>query len=449
MTIDPAARPSEGEANTSEAVVPRTVWQKLGTLYKHTALIWFNVCLLFLLLNILALPLLSTTNREPNPVVARYGEAVYDAFPDLARPQVDRLFNEAYPYPNFQYAPYAQFRELPRRGQYVNVATDGYRVNKPQGPWPLDTAFFNVFVFGGSTTFGYGVADEETIPARIQAHLTVRSQGKPPRVYNFGRGYYFSPQERVLFETLVHQGHIPDLAVFIDGANDIAFWQGHQGQPFFTNTLRSLFTQMGRRGNWSVEMPLTLYLKQRAREQRAREAATAQAVPPPEPEASPRVVLTAHGLPARQGGASTAPGSGAQAVDWPGIVDLYFRNKQMTQALADTFGIETLFVWQPVATYRYDYKAHHVLGDTMPAMAGTAVPYRLVEQRANAAPRDPRLLVLSGIQEHETQNLYVDTVHYNAYFCNAIALRIVHYYLTRLAPSRLAPQFRPAPAGAN
>jgi len=112
------------------------------------------------------------------------------------------------------------FKEAPFRGKYVNVADNGYRLSPPQGPWPIDPKNYNVFVFGGSTTFGYGVTDDQTIPARMQAIMMEHSLARRVCVYNFGRGFYYSTPERILFEQLLLGGARPNLAVFLDGVND-------------------------------------------------------------------------------------------------------------------------------------------------------------------------------------------------------------------------------------
>src|SRR6185369_12207002 len=103
----------------------------------------------------------------------------------------------------------------------VTVDPAGFRAGRDQRPWPPDPARFNVFVFGGSTTFGYGVADGDTIASQLQPLLA--RHGRDVAVYNFGRGYYYSTQERILYEQLLAGGFVPALAVFIDGLNDFCY----------------------------------------------------------------------------------------------------------------------------------------------------------------------------------------------------------------------------------
>ena len=69
-----------------------------------------------------------------------------------------------------------------------------FAIGRNQGPWPPDDHDYNMFVFGGSTTFGYGVPDEQTIASHLQEVLSHQT-AREVRVYNFGRGMYRSSQE--------------------------------------------------------------------------------------------------------------------------------------------------------------------------------------------------------------------------------------------------------------
>ena len=119
----------------------------------------------------------------------------------------------------FMYEPFTQFKERPYRGNYVNIDNNGFRYTKNQGPWPPQSQNINIFLFGGSTTFGYGVSDNQTIASYLQQYLNEKL-GRNVRVYNFGRGFYYLSQERVLYEQLLTSGFVPDIAIFIDGLND-------------------------------------------------------------------------------------------------------------------------------------------------------------------------------------------------------------------------------------
>ena len=104
------------------------------------------------------------------------------------------------------------FKERPRESKYVNVNSYGVRANSPE-----DAKNFSpngkIWVFGGSTTWGYGVADHQTIPSYLERYLKKGT-------VNFGRGYYYSLQENLLLATLLRSGYKPDQVVFIDGINE-------------------------------------------------------------------------------------------------------------------------------------------------------------------------------------------------------------------------------------
>lgn len=103
------------------------------------------------------------------------------------------------------------FRESPRRSKFVNVNQFGIRENGSAN------FSFNpnekIWVFGGSTTWGYGVADYETIPSYLERELKKST-------INFGRGYYYSFQENLLLSTMLRQGWRPDIVAFVDGINE-------------------------------------------------------------------------------------------------------------------------------------------------------------------------------------------------------------------------------------
>jgi hypothetical protein len=96
-----------------------------------------------------------------NPVTDRYGEeAVLASYPGMSAPDVRRLLHEIWSRPR-QFEPFTQFREEPVEGKFVHVDKEGFRRSSNQGPWPPSPDALNTFVFGGSTTFGYGLPDDQ------------------------------------------------------------------------------------------------------------------------------------------------------------------------------------------------------------------------------------------------------------------------------------------------
>ncbi len=152
-------------------------------------------------------------------VLSRYGmDRLQQVHQGRSPEEIGKLLGETWDR-GFRYRPYVQFAESPFQGDYVNVSPHGYRVHDPGAPWPPDPASINVFAFGDSNTFGYGLTDQETWPYHLEAELRSLS-GQPVRVYNFGCGYYYSTQEVLLFELLLLEGITPDIAIFLDGLSD-------------------------------------------------------------------------------------------------------------------------------------------------------------------------------------------------------------------------------------
>jgi hypothetical protein len=127
----------------------------------------------------------------------------------------------------FAYEPWVQFSEPQFHGKRVSVELDGLgfpirrTIHTSTRSDSRNTV--EVFVFGGSTTFGYHVADEDTWPSHLARALD-KEKTRPEisrrvRVTNYGRGYYNPSQELALFLDLLKTGHRPTLAVFMDGVN--------------------------------------------------------------------------------------------------------------------------------------------------------------------------------------------------------------------------------------
>ncbi len=81
---------------------------------------------------------------------------------------------------------------------------------------PPDT--YRVFVVGGSSVFGIGVSEAESLPAAIHRRLAPRMPGKTLEVINAGWVAADSERLRVLVSEVVH--YDPDLIVAYTGQNE-------------------------------------------------------------------------------------------------------------------------------------------------------------------------------------------------------------------------------------
>lgn len=158
-------------------------------------------------------------------------------YPGTSATDIDLIQRESFEL-SYVFQPFTGFRLAPATKQTVEVSSEGFRLGPTPQPWPPSAAAFNVFVFGGSTTFGYAVGTSNTLPMELQRELQAHSPNRPVQCYNFGCGGYFSAQERLRFEQLLSDGNAPQLAIFVDGLNDFTFWKG---VPMFSDHVARLF----------------------------------------------------------------------------------------------------------------------------------------------------------------------------------------------------------------
>ena len=97
-----------------------------------------------------------------------------------------------------------------------------------------------IWTFGGSTMFGWGVPDDQTIASHLAKILARTLPERSVTVINHGHSGFFSSQELVLFQTLLRRGRRCDFAVFLDGLND-SFGDSLADTPAFNARMRSAF----------------------------------------------------------------------------------------------------------------------------------------------------------------------------------------------------------------
>ena len=301
--------------------------------------------------------------------------AMQQAYPGWGRDDVELLQRETWLRP-YAYEPFTQFTERPFRGRYVNVDEAGFRWSSGQCAWPPDPSRGDVFFFGGSTLFGYGVTDADTIPSQLQAVLASSGRSGPPCVYNFGRGWYYSSQERVLFERLLLAGSRPARAVFVDGLNEFFY---PVDEPRFTEQLSRFVKE------------INAYL---------------------EPGGVPQARR------GRETPASVAPEGGLAAT----ILERYLRNGRLIRAIGGAFGVRTTFVWQAVPVYGYDL-TRHPFKDRIAVARWAPLARAGYEAMAERRRRDPSLDLVWCADTHagEAGPLYLDSVHYSPEMCRRMA----------------------------
>ncbi len=109
------------------------------------------------------------------------------------------------------YYSYIGWRRRPFTSQYVNIVGkygERLTIDRP------DASDRTVFFFGGSTMWGTGSRDVDTIPSQFaqKSHLKAR---------NFGETAYTAHQDLEMMIKLLQAGERPAAIVFYDGVNDV------------------------------------------------------------------------------------------------------------------------------------------------------------------------------------------------------------------------------------
>lgn len=205
---------------------------------------------------------------------------------------------------------YVYWRRKPYAGKYINIDANGLRKtwNKTTAPTPTQ---IKIFMFGGSAMWGTGARDEFTIPSYLSKKL--QEHGLDVWITNFGESGYVSTQEVIALMLELQKGNVPDVVIFYDGVNDVfsAFQQGAAGLPQNEYHRIESFNQL----NWRSQILEKLALYRAAR----------------------GLVVAVQGKP--------VPKDDARLVD--AVLDVYFNNYQIVNALAKQYGFTALFYWQP------------------------------------------------------------------------------------------------------
>lgn len=376
---------------------PPKVSSKIRNWYTFAAITLLSTVLLFLLLNValwvmMQVEHMAKPSRLAGPL-GYYGKDAFKAYPGWREEDVKTLLNESWGRGSmwFEYEPFTGFRERPFRGKFISNDPAGFRLSKDQAPWPPRSDAINVFVFGGSTTYGYGLPDDETIPSYLGECAAAKYSPARLAVYNFGRGSYFSSQELILFQQLLSAHFVPQVAVFIDGLNE---FDHPDGQPRFSGTLRRFMAGQAPLSDQFDNVP---------------------------------VIAAAHWLSKHWTDQQPPkPRDYADGAVLKGVIDRWLANKRMIESIANGFGVRTIFVWQPVPVYKYDLRYHYFLHSdkNFGVYVRSKYGYALMEDLRAQGKLGSNVLWLADMQQDKAEDLYVDAVHYNAPFSKEIAAQI-------------------------
>jgi lysophospholipase L1-like esterase len=122
-----------------------------------------------------------------------------------------------------RYVPFLIWGERPWHSNYINVdeSTVGNlrRTLNPSSPTCNQTQRKVIWMFGGSTLFGMGVPDAETIPSLLSRELNSARTGCFV-IVNLGMEGYLTNQELIFLVENLKTEQRPDVAIFYDGVNE-------------------------------------------------------------------------------------------------------------------------------------------------------------------------------------------------------------------------------------
>ncbi len=195
--------------------------KKIQLTYSTVTTVFAHTCILFLLINIIA-------HFIPSPVSDTNAEDLYYT-PEVLlkkRPDLIRNIHEGKPIkeiealyqsrPNVISHPAMEFMTAPCSGKFYNVGFENCRYNSLVNQHNIKVKINkSTWVFGGSTVFGDGVTDDETIP------YFLNKMDSGSSYINFGG---LSNHQKLEIEKLVlllQKGYRPSKVIFLDGLNDL------------------------------------------------------------------------------------------------------------------------------------------------------------------------------------------------------------------------------------
>lgn len=262
-----------------------------------------------------ALPLISNIRHSRQAESPVYIDAEFDSATLVAE------ISEAN---GIRYEPYVIWKRKPYIGSLVNVGRDGNRVTNFNSGEP---DALKIWMFGGSTVWGWGAPDFQTVPSQLSRSLN-EDWGVDTVITNFGEDGYVSTQEMILFLRVLQSDRRPDVVIFYNGANDAAAAALWPQIPGVHQNLSSIKSKLEDR--------------KRTLSSRVRSLAIFKVL---------NIALRQIGLNTNAGiPAGTALAAGREddtALTARRAFDILLQNRKIISALEDAYGFRSLFMFQP------------------------------------------------------------------------------------------------------
>lgn len=385
--------------------------KRIGRFYTLLAVLCFNV-LLFGMIGLLVLDAVLPPHQGgavtgPSGINAVYSQWFNQAsyrYVDADEARATGLEYDAWSANgHWQVHPWTGLISRPFDGVYLNINYDGIRASRAPDPAYAAYAPLRVWLFGGSTGFGWGLGDDWTIPSRLQVQLQSAISDRQVEVTNFAAPIYNSSQEVAYFIANLRLYDPPHAVLFLDGVNDVWFTMYNRTQTPMIDTLSAAWeSQLAEFGDeadlpWFDVNPTFPLLRATGELQRA----TGDA----------RVPLSANARYALQYVYLGEPDERMAR-----LITTYRHNRLVARTVAEAYGTLPLFLLQPWQDQYYP------------------------DFRAGVMADDPDTVDISdtfdGV-DTGTNPVLVDDIHYSDYGSQLVAQRIADLLLARRIPDAI------------
>jgi hypothetical protein len=229
-----------------------------------------------------------------------------------------------------RWQPYVYFRQEPFHGKTINIETTGRRATWQSLPGNRGRSgpkgSIKLLMLGGSSLWGFGARDDQTIPSIVGRELGRRGYGV--EIKNLAEIGYTSTQELVALVRELQSGYRPQFVVFYDGVNDTtsAFLEGEAGLTTNERNRRNEFNLLQSPGRLALALARKLLADSGSHR-------FAQA-------AARKLGFSARTSPKPLAGESMA----ALAES---AVRTYEANITIVESLGKSYGFQPVFFWQP------------------------------------------------------------------------------------------------------
>ncbi len=285
--------------------------------------------------------------------------------------------------------PFRGWRMVEYEGKWTHANPEGVRATWAP-PGRVNSTAAKLWIFGGSTTWGFGARDDQTLPSWVSR--LAHKQGRPLQVTNYGTLAYTLMQEIAHLVQLLKQGERPDLVVFYDGVNDVyaSYARGTPG-----SVIDVLGTLETRRELTPLQQVRTGFLRFAQDHSALYQSVT---------------ILAAKGSPRPPVSETGAGWDEAALLDLAhGIAEHHMECLHLVEQLARAYDFDFLSFWQPVT---FTETTLHPEEQTDPRVSdeGLGLLHRQVRDRLQELAPD-RLHDVSMALESRSDPVYLDYCH--------------------------------------